>query len=90
MSTFQNAEPGNLHQLTKDPLVLELRELQAQLRTATRSLDSMNHRLDLLEQGIKYGFDNVARQLDVYKDVQLLRERMLRLELQERSPKPTA
>ncbi len=98
MSNFENAEPApkNLRSIAQDPAAPELRALKAEVHAVHQRidgvearLDQIDGRLDSLEQALKFGFENVARQLDVYKDVQLLRERMLRLEL-ERSPKPNA
>ena len=51
--------------------------------------DRMDGRLDKLQQTVAEGFENMRRQFEVYQDVQSLRERVIRIEL-ERGPKPAA
>ena len=96
MATLESAESTakGLRQVIQDLVAPELRELKAEARATNKRLDGidgrmdrMDGRLDKLEQTMANGFENMRRQFDVYQDVQSLRERMIRIEM-ERGPKP--
>ncbi len=90
MATLESAESTakGLRQIIQDLVAPELRELKAEARATNKRLDGMDSRLDRLEQAMTNGFENIRRQLDVYKDVQVLKERMVRVEVEHES-KPT-
>ena len=56
---------------------------------ADQRMDHMERRFDRLEQMITSSFESLHRQLDTYGEVQVLKERMARME-GERSTKPAA
>ena len=71
---------GGFRQIIQDLVAPELREIRAILQGMTGRLDRMDARMDKsdarmgkLEDLITRGFEDVRRQLDTYKDVQLLR-----------------
>ena len=87
MATLESAESTakGLRQIIQDLVAPELRELKAEARATNKRLDGMDSRLDRLEQAMTNGFENIRRQLDVYKDVQVLKERMVRVEVEHES-----
>jgi len=89
MSTIEAAESTakGLRQIIQDLVAPELRELKADVRGLGERMDRMDKRLDRLEnhferleQLVATGFENLRRQLDTYGEVQLLKERMARVE----------
>ena len=91
MATLETAEgtAKGLRQVIQDLITPDLRELKADVRNIRERLDRMDGRTDRLEQLITSSFEALRRQLDTYNDVQVLKERMARME-GERSTKPAA
>ncbi len=98
MATLETAEgtAKGLRQVIQDLITPDLRELKADVRNIKERLDRMDQRMDhmdsrfdRLEQMMMASFDALRRQLDTYNDVQVLKERMARME-GERSTKPAA
>ncbi len=89
MPNLEKAESvvGGLRQVIQDLVAPELRELKAEIRAINSRLDGMDGRLDRvdgrldrLENTVVAGFEKLSRQLDTYNDVQVLKERMARVE----------
>ncbi len=84
---------GGLRQVIQDLVAPEMREIKAILQGMSARMDRMDARMDKLDarmdkldDTIARGFEDVRRQLDTYKDVQLLKERMIRVEAERSFP----
>lgn len=77
---------GGLRQVIQDLVAPELRELRAEMRAFGSRIERIETRMEKLEEAMTRGFEDVRRQLDTYKDVQMLKERMARMEGERGAP----
>ena len=91
MALLETAEGSakGVRQVVQDLITPDLRELKADMKNVKERLDRMDARTDRLEQMITSNFEALRRQLDTYNEVQVLKERMARME-GERGIKPIA
>ncbi len=104
MAKLETAESiiGELRQVIQDLVAPELRELRADMRALNSCMDQFEKRMDKFEgridnlearmdnlgELVTRGFEDVRRQLDTYKAVQLLKKRMARMEGEGTVPPP--